>query len=295
MAELKNELSWSISRDRIFKDCRRAYYYQYYQAWGGWNDDAPEDARKAYILKNVRSIDIWIGDIIHQIIAWVMREKKQGTHIEFKRASEQTLKMLKRTWTQSSHQWWKNNVKANLNLFEHYYNVSPPQEELRMKMEKAARCIRNFYGSGLPESISAEQLVSIDEFDAFILNGVKVFAIPDLVVNNGRYVLYDWKTGQRSVKDVMQLSLYLLYAKHKWGVESEKIDIVPVYLNENDLNLEPVEASDGAEVIEYMLGSNQEMKEVLSDVENNTADIAECPKTTETFRCQNCKFKEICS
>ena len=107
MAEFKNTLSWSISRDRLFTDCQKAYYFQYYASWGGWKEDGDEFAKKAYLLKNVRSIDIWIGDIIHQVIAWVMRSKKEGKDVPFKQASEHTLKMLKRTWTQSSNQWWK--------------------------------------------------------------------------------------------------------------------------------------------------------------------------------------------
>jgi len=37
VADLVNEFSWSRTRDNVFQECRRRYYYQYYGAWGGWD------------------------------------------------------------------------------------------------------------------------------------------------------------------------------------------------------------------------------------------------------------------
>ena len=53
MADLTNDFSWSRSRDGVFQDCKRRYFYQYYGAWGGWASDAPEDVRRLYILKGM--------------------------------------------------------------------------------------------------------------------------------------------------------------------------------------------------------------------------------------------------
>ena len=53
MAELKNKLTWSASRHGTFSYCKRQYWWGYYGSWGGWNRDAPAQAREAYMLKNL--------------------------------------------------------------------------------------------------------------------------------------------------------------------------------------------------------------------------------------------------
>ena len=55
MGDIRSELSWSFSRDKIFNECKRAYYYYYYASWGGWEDGAPEFAKKARDSKTATS------------------------------------------------------------------------------------------------------------------------------------------------------------------------------------------------------------------------------------------------
>jgi hypothetical protein len=51
MTELKNELSWSKTRDEIFRTCPRQYWFAYYGYWNGWHENAPERTRQIYILR----------------------------------------------------------------------------------------------------------------------------------------------------------------------------------------------------------------------------------------------------
>ena len=172
MKKLKSELTWSFSRDRLFNECPRAYFYHYYASWGGWEAGANEFCRKAYILKNVRSIDAWIGDIVHQVIKWVLESKAgdkatlftKGRDISHEQAVKTAKNLLTKTWEQSRSKKWEENVKKNLNLFEHYYSQEPTREELRVKLEKVANSIRNFYKSGLFAKFSK---FSADNFENF--------------------------------------------------------------------------------------------------------------------------------
>jgi len=56
MTELKNEFSWSKTRDEVFKACPRQYWFAYYGYWNGWLDNAPGRTRQIYVLKvyNIR-------------------------------------------------------------------------------------------------------------------------------------------------------------------------------------------------------------------------------------------------
>ena len=296
-APLKSELTWSFSRDRMFNECRRAYYYNYYASWGGWSSDADEFTRKAYVLKNIRNIDAWIGDIVHQIIKWVLENKISGDDVPYDDAVKKAKQMLLRTWEQSRSKMWMKNVKYNLNLFEHYYNCEPSREELTPKLQKVTRSINNIYSSGLLEwvaGLSRDSILRVDELDSFDFEGVKTFAVPDFAVRDKEYILYDWKTGKFSQKDVLQLSCYILYAVNKWEVPVDSVKIVPAYLGEERLSLKAISAVDIDSVKEYIRDSVNQMKAVLIDVSKNQADIEKCYKTEDCWKCKKCRFQEIC-
>ncbi len=297
MGTIKNMLTWSFSRDRLFKECRRAYYYQYYASWGGWDSQADESVRKAYILKNVRNIDIWVGDIVHQIIKWILQARITGTSVSCEDALKKSKILLRRTWEQSRSKAWMKNVKHNLNLFEHYYNCEPAQEELAAKLQKVTSSINNIYSSGLIKwffSLPQENLVRIDEFDNFDFEGIKIFAIPDFVVKDNGYILYDWKTGKPADSDLTQLSCYALYAANKWGVLPEEIKIVPVYLSGEHAKLGLTKALSADEIKDYIRSSLKEMKDTLVDINENKINLDKCTKTNDSWRCRNCKYQEIC-
>ena len=78
MADFKNEFSWSKSRDSLFSECRRKYYFNHYGFWGGWKIDAPKEVRELYILKNLISKEMWVGQVVHKIIENVLSQLKLG-------------------------------------------------------------------------------------------------------------------------------------------------------------------------------------------------------------------------
>ena len=76
--KLVNEFSWSVSRHQLFTSCPKAYYYNHYGSWGGWEADANETTRKLYILKNIRPMVTWIGSIIHDLIKDTLTAYSRG-------------------------------------------------------------------------------------------------------------------------------------------------------------------------------------------------------------------------
>ncbi len=297
MAKFKSELTWSVSRDRLFNECRRAYYYNYYASWGGWSKDSDKFARKAYLVKNIRNIDAWIGDIVHQIIKWILSTKLYGNDISLEDARKKAKQMLMRTWEQSRSQAWKKNIKNNLNLFEHYYNCVPEREALTQKLQKVVNSIKNFYNSGLIDFFSKlprENFLTIDELDSFLFEGTKIYAVPDFAVLDGQYIVYDWKTGKPYDKDIFQLSCYTLYAERKWKADYVNVKLVPVYLGAEEVSFSPVQAVSSEEIKSYIINSINDMKSVLFDIEKNLANIELCPKTDNEWTCRRCKFQEIC-
>ena len=110
MGKLQNIFSWSISRDRLFNDCRRAYYYNYYGAWGGWETGASEFCRKAYLLKNIQGIDAWVGDSVHKVIKSIIEGIMSGDLTDLVQARVRIKEILVTGWQQSVGMQWKSKV-----------------------------------------------------------------------------------------------------------------------------------------------------------------------------------------
>ena len=68
MAAFTNTFSWSASRDRLFRTCPRAYYYNYYAYWNGWSYNADEKTKTIYKLKKLQGLPLWAGSTVHDVI-----------------------------------------------------------------------------------------------------------------------------------------------------------------------------------------------------------------------------------
>jgi len=297
LSKLVNSLTWSCSRDRLFNDCRRAYYYHYYGAWGGWEASAPEENRKTYLLKNIQGVDAWVGDSVHKVIKALIESIKAGSPLGHDQARRKIKEMLVTGWRQSNEKLWQKHIKKNLNLFEHYYNKELKPDVLALKIKKAVSSIDNFYARGLFDTFSAlgrESFLAVDELDSFDEGGVRVFAVPDCAIKDERYVLYDWKTGKPSDKDIFQLSFYVLYAGKKWHAAYSDVEIIPVYISDPNSVITPIKPYPIDKIKEHMTLSIAAMRGVLLKGRSDAADIDLCPRTDNLRRCAFCRFQAIC-
>ncbi|MCD6134526.1 MAG: PD-(D/E)XK nuclease family protein [Candidatus Omnitrophica bacterium] len=299
MADFKNELSWSFSRDRIFRECLRQYYYYYYAAWGGWERNASLLSRKAYLFKNMKNLDLWAGDVSHQIIEWVIRGKKQHTSISLSAALAKAEKIFYQGIEQSANQMWRYNIKGSLNLFEHYYENKSLNDLGKEKFEeKIAKSIKRFYDLGILEKLEdaeGEDYLSLEELRSFYYSGVKIYIKIDFAIKrDGLVYLYDWKTGRESYQDRLQLQAYAFYAQKSWGVEYSAIRLYPVYLTQDDFSLKAIANISPQELTDYIDKSLKAMKERLVDVDNNQAVIDNFVPQRQQYRCRHCFFKELC-
>ena len=81
MKEIRNEFSWSKSRDEVFQTCPRQYWFNYYGYWGGWEKDAPERTRQIYILRNLKNRHMWAGEKVHDCIKHTLRNLQRDISI----------------------------------------------------------------------------------------------------------------------------------------------------------------------------------------------------------------------
>ena len=58
MTDFKNEFSWSKSRDNIFNECKKEYFFNHYGFWNGWDNHEEERIKKIYYLKQLKTKEI---------------------------------------------------------------------------------------------------------------------------------------------------------------------------------------------------------------------------------------------
>lgn len=293
-------LSWSLSRARMFEECPRRYYYTFYLAPLGIYEDAPEEAKLAYEMKYIKSLDMWIGDVVHQTIQWMLEQSREGKIVNVEDARAEIMRRLRQGWQGSRNQLWrKNPPDVYPNLFEHYYNLEVNNATKERLKNKALTSITNFAESEILEKINqtpADRWLPIDKNASFYMDGILMYVKFDFALKDGKRILvYDWKTGSASPHESRQLACYAMYTSSTWNAPIENIAVCPTRLHpdfhclENTVSFEEIEDTKA-----YLKQSFEAMVSSLQDSARNIAVMDDFPPTCNLHCCLKCSFKGIC-
>lgn len=299
MKEFKNEFGWSKSRDGIFKECLRKYYFNHYGFWGGWDKNAPKKVRELYILKNIISKEIWIGQVVHDVIEGVLSRLKSGDEISLSHALSILRNRLNKDFNESKSKAYKERPKWAAGLFEHEYELLIPKEEWNKLFEKAEKCITNFYNSDTFQyikKIDPKNWLFLEDFSSFDFEGTNIYIRIDFAIkDNNKIIIFDWKTGRERFEEMdVQLCCYALYTAKKYDIDPEKIIVKKYNLSIDKEDSFKIDIKVIEKIKDYMRKSIKSMKEVLIDKENNIAKEEDFPKTNIEKNCRGCNFKKIC-
>ena len=310
MAEIENTLTWSSTRARTFGTCKRRYYLQYYQKWGGWLDDSPEDQRLAYRLSKMTALPLLVGTAVHETIKLIISRLAWG-HDPLPNPGHYARKtFMTQVWRDAERERWRKNPKYHPPVFELYYGQLPSSEELKAYGMQVSRALHTFLQTTVFRSLRAEDSASWLTLDRGPGDGtttqpsvddVPVWAIPDFArrVSENRCEIWDWKTGRPRDSDELQLLAYGLYAHQVWGFPADAIDLYACYLDPNKAARPVVPFSFNeaqlARVIRTIREDVAAMGAVLEDAENHRPKPKETfPMTERQGLCERCAFKEIC-
>lgn len=301
MAELKNEFSWSRSRAGSLDECARQYWFTYYGSWGGWAEDAPARPREIYILKQVESRWMWVGDIVHQSIARTLQFARAGQPMAEKDLIEWALQKMRAEFKQSRAGEYRKRPKRACGLYEHEYGIPITDAEWAEVADHMKACISEFYKS--PYATKLPNLprgawLPIEELSHFILDGVKVYVKPDFAyrVDEKTAEIIDWKTGRRDDEaDPIQLACYALYALHqRWAADPHDVITTEYNLALGKARESRMSNEKLHEVREAMRASIARMKALLDDPEKNEASEAKFPVTEDAGTCKRCNYRKVC-
>ena len=298
--QLKNEFSWSKSRDETFRECLRRYYFQYYGSWGGWEKDAAPRTRQLYVLKNLQSRQMWAGSRVHAAIRHVLEHVRKGVPPpSAERVEEETLNAMREDFRNSRARKYREQPKKICGLFEHEYDVPVSDEEWKKNADNVRLCIRNFYASEIFKrlcTLPAADWLEVEDLASFQLDGLRVMVQLDASCKeDGRIAIYDWKTGRiEPGRADLQFACYVLYAMDKWKVEPSQVTAVEFNLPtsteiRHDVSDEQLETAK-----DYIRESADEMLFPLADPEHNVAEEDGFDFTEDERACKRCNFVKVC-
>jgi len=303
MGVLVNELSWSVSRQNLFDECRRAYYFNYYGAWGGWDSAAAERTRQLYILKNLKTLDMWAGAIVHEVIAEALRRyQMKTTPIRAAELQAHARQKLRAGWVEAVNREWESSPKKT-NLRELYYGNGkslPPAQTERIKGKINDALLAFAESAILKELLAASYLTwkPIDKLDSFLLDGIKVWCAIDFAYTDpvGQLRIMDWKTGAEDEDALkLQLACYAFFASEKWRVRPEQVRLFGVFLREgarcSECAVDPGVLIDAKDRI---LSGAAAMRALLADAGKNEAHEDNFPFCEGERSCSRCNFRQLC-
>lgn len=303
MGEIKLKYAWSNSRVNTLRECMYKYYLQYFESWQGWQHSAPDNKKKAYLLKNLTNLPMFAGSVVHEVIEKVLKQFiHQNKWIPIQQAQKMGKNLLNQGWQQSKNQLWKDKVKGNVNLFEHYYNQSISKEQITKIGKLVNECIRAFYDLEIIQKLHSSEktdILSLEDFQKFNLNtGEEVTVKIDFgFKHNNKVYLIDWKTGKANNNVIDQLITYSMYAvKMGWAKKIEDVIIVPVYLAACIHGYEQCATEIVATTNQARRQANiiREESKLLAEAHKNKDNPQFFKRTTNARLCARCNFKEIC-
>ena len=297
----RNEFSWSKSRDGLFKECKRKYFFNYYGFWNGWVASEEERVKQIYYLKKLSTKESWVGLSVHRVIEFILKRFRVGEEISLSHALVFLRKRMESDFTMSKFGGYSG-FKSNAHrFFEDEYGIEINEIDKKKLFEKAEFCLRNFYNSDIFMEIRKmpiENWITLEDFLSFDFEGTKIYLSIDFAMRVGdKIILFDWKTGQERRADYeLQLGLYSFFVAEKFGVSPEKIVAKMFYLGlgtEGRDDSFEIDSESLKDVKRVLRKSILEMKKFLRTPEKNEA-IEEDFEKSEGYWCSRCSFRKAC-
>jgi len=305
-----HELSWSVSRAGTFRSCKRMYYIDYYLSWRGWERTAPEERKRAYLLKKMTRLPMLAGDCLHTALEGWFQAKTEGRVLSADEVTQQAVMRLREGYKMSRDGGWRARPSKLTRLAEHHYVEDRIDEKSGAAAEYGTRYRRRIEDGvkaffEMPElaevrEVDPKDYLALEEMGTIELFGTKAFAIPDFAYGRTRtgereITIYDWKTGQPREQDRFQLAVYVFYAGEKWGAKPAECYCVDAYLPTRKLERTQFSDADMEPVMDRVETTLAEMREVHFDADEGMGDANAFPMVEEGSReCSSCNYRELC-
>lgn len=287
-------------------ECPRKYAYDYYVSHNGWlNYDVHPLSKQAYRLKKLLTLPILFGQITHEIADMIIKAFLTKKYIP---TIDELIQIGRNKLNQAyldsrdRYDYWYEKPNHYKMLFEMYYDGELDQEKVVDYRERLRIVLTNLIKSKTYQDITRRhhtmRFNQSEEFRYLIVDDVKVFVVLDLLyrdIEQGKWIIVDWKTGKESDDDRNQLALYALYLRKTFNVDVHDIEVRNEYLLTGTQKNYIVNENDIERVYKQIRSSIHLMKKYQMDILTNEPVPLENFEQTEYLnRCIRCNYKELC-
>ncbi|MFA6256324.1 MAG: PD-(D/E)XK nuclease family protein [Candidatus Absconditabacterales bacterium] len=314
-------LTWSTTRITVLEYCNKKYYFNYYpHSLRSLNEEV---WLTALLLKNLKSIDMRVGEKTHHLLSDYLRALKKGKQDEeaIQSHKDRVIDEMKKEFEASKSRDYTSYDRDNkFGLSEHYYGENV-DEKFEQAMKKVLHNLDVFLESEWNEKVQhyfkTAKSVYVEnprekDFEGMKLNlysipelkNVNVMAAPDfgVVISDNKYLIIDRKTGQEKMDtDTVseQLKIYALKLLLKSHVDIQKVDIeaYEIYLPSLHQIGGKIEKADIDHIIKKLEEDVEFQKQYLVDgdiVKNQPLSLDNFPRTKSAKKCATCSFRKVC-
>ena len=318
------EFSWSNSRMRLFGNCKRAYFYQYYGSHNGWEDDASQEQVDAYRLKHAISLPLAFSDALGKAISAYIKSPADIDPDVFELIINRYLHLsclkakIKNVWMSSPK---KNPMLIELLNYSEGYKSPKVKEIISSVKKRIPLSITNFFKTQTAKEIKDGAEI-VEAYGRLLPNGSSPFSCGSFkqkTKKGGELIIYGradtvhkvgdkfiatmWHTTTKeeltAEDETLQSKIVAIYLSKRYALEFRKIEVRSVNLITGNTVSYTIDSKDEFMGIMKLIGQSIGWMEKL--VENNDVsvnkpkDISEFPQREDHKHCRNCQYFRLCA
>jgi hypothetical protein len=200
-------------------------------------------------------------------------------------------------------------------LFEHEYDEVPPETQISELVTEARSSLQKFHNWALKNPTFLNDFKSAkrrwiepppwgDGAPGFMVGDVQAITKVDLALHlpDGRFLIYDWKTGKRPATEIggasnsTQVSIYMLWPHFIMNFPLEKVKSSLVYLGDSEAQEVGFHLDDelALEAKEVISNSVEEAQRWENYVKRGRLKIENIDFASSVNECRKCNFKSVC-
>ncbi len=299
---------WSHSRAQTMATCQRQFFFQYC-ADAHWEHPDPR-LRDLFLLKRLKAIAMWKGDVVHQTLAEYFRRLRDSRPLPYGGLAGKAEGLARMQWEFSESRRYRRQGKSSggqafAALFEHEYDIEDA-ESIDDALKHIRTCLSNFQSLDTAHNISRAFCAGRDHLveppawgdgaTTFAIAGIKVIVKVDLAfaTQDGRYLIFDWKTGKGDEDARAQLELYALWAHLSLGYPLDSISAHEVSLFRGSLSCYQMTEASKFYRLEQIRRSSDLIHALMRPDGDSPAQLQDFSYARQVSTCRRCALQRVC-
>ncbi len=298
-------MKWSVSGHNAFRRSQRQYLFGFIAAAAARAKDPVR--HEAYILKQLQSVEMWQGDLVHDAIRhFVIPALSKKEPLVPERIISDTLAMKRGQFDFSREQRYRiqgmTKKSAGIHyaaLHPHEYGAEISDAQLQEVETTVVVSLNNLFGlTNLLAEIRQSRSVHCEEVFRFNLDDVTVTPQLDLLYLDkvGLPTIIDWKISDSDSSDYApQLMVYALALKNwRKDFRPEDFTVFEVNLLRNYVTQYPITAERLDETEDFIFRSVTKIRSLVGDNKWESQEFEEFEPAKSFRTCQYCNFRKLC-